>query len=132
MKYEHFPKENTTFCTQSRKDRHPLRKQNSNIEAATSGRRFKKRGAAAFGRRPPFLGFYIDILFSQRMSILSRLNAKSDFLIWKVFIFHLTSNTLTKKHNISFSILHFISFTPLFFCTDYTERVLSTALHRKV
>ena len=35
-----------------------LRKQSSNIGAAGSGRRTYKRGAAALGRRSPFLGSY--------------------------------------------------------------------------
>ena len=62
MKYEHFPKESIPFCTLSRKNRHPLRKQKFITEAYKRGRRPKAAaapflGAAAEGRR-----FYIVFL----------------------------------------------------------------------
>ena len=47
--------------------------------------------------------------------MLSRLSAKSDVVLWKVFIFHLAASILMKKHDILFGFLHFVLFTPLLF-----------------
>ena len=45
-----------------------LGKDHRKIGAARFARRNYKRGAAAFGRRPPFIGSYIGVLLSQMRS----------------------------------------------------------------
>ena len=88
MKYELLPNESIVCCTQSRKNRHPLRKQ-SPIEKPKKGVR-RPSAAAPFFWRPPLL--YWTFVFSKDVYPLE-IECQSDALLWKVFIFDLASYT---------------------------------------